>query len=174
MTEEPTARNRPPISPERAGRNNRRALLICFVFFLGVAAALGAYAWHSHQDWTARTSPPGGRTAEAVIEHVTQGRDCAGSSCSDEWELTYTVDGARHTTWVRIHLHAGETVHAFEGSDGHWHVTEDPGFGNSRVAWVVWAVFGAASLALALLCLRNWRRLPRPEQPAGPPGVQVL
>lgn len=174
MTEQPVPGKRPPISPERAARNGRRALLICFVFFLGAAAALGAYAWHSHQDWTARTSPPGGRTTEAVIEHVTQGRNCAGSNCSDEWELAYSVDGVEHTTTVRIHLHAGQTVHAFKGSNGHWYVTEDPGFGNSRVAWVLWAVFGAASLGFALFCLRGWRRIPKPGAPEAPPGVQIL
>jgi hypothetical protein len=174
MTQEPGAPKRPPISPERAARNNRVALLICTVFFAVAGVGLLAYAAHSHQDWTTRTSPPGGRTTEAVIEHVTQGRDCAGSNCSDEWELTYTVDGARHTTWVRIHLHAGETVHAFRGSNGHWYVTEDPGFGNSRFAWVIWAAFGAAALVVAAICLRARMKIPKPEEPAGPPGVQVL
>lgn len=174
MTDKPVTGKRPPISPERAARNNRVALLICTVFFTLAGAGLLAYAEHSHQDWTARTSPPGGRTTEAVVDEVTQGRSCAGSNCSDEWELTYTVDGDTHTTSVRIHIHPGDTVHAFRGSDGRWHVTEDPGFGNSRVAWVIWAVFGAGCLVMALFCLRARRKIPKPTEPAGPPGVQIL
>jgi hypothetical protein len=75
---------------------------------------------------------------------------------------------------VRIHLHAGETVHAFRGSNGHWYVTEDPGFGNSRVAWVIWAVFGAGAFVLALFCLRGRLKMRRPQEPTSPPGVQVL
>ena len=165
---------RPPVSPKQAGRNNRIALVICSLFFVLAALGIFAYAAHSHQDWIDRTTPPGGHTTEAVVDEVTAGRDCAGSNCSDEWELAYSVDGVRHTTEVRIHLHPGDRVHAFEGADGHWHVTEDPGFGNSRFAWVIWGAFGAGSLVLALLCVRAWRRTPKPEEPEGPLGLQRL
>jgi hypothetical protein len=160
----------PSVPPKAAGRNNRIALVICALFFVLCGAGLFAYAAHSHQDWTDRTSPPGGRTAEAVVEEVTAGRDCAGSNCADEWELAYSVDGVRHTTFVRIHLHTGDTVHAFEGADGHWHVTEDPGFGNSRFAWVIWAAFGAGALVLALFCVRAWAKTPKPGDPTASAG----
>jgi len=44
----------------------------------------------------------------------------------------FAVDGVRHTTPVRIHIKPGNEVHVFQGSNGHWYVTEDPGFGNFR------------------------------------------
>ena len=158
MTQERT-----PISPERAARNGRIVMSICAVFFALFAAALGAYALNSHQDYAVRTSPPGGRTTEVVVDEVKTGRHCSAngktSSCSPEYTLAYVVGGQPHTTAVRIHLHDGDEVHAFEGSDGHWYVTEDPGFGNSRVAWMFYAAGAAAFLIVALLCLRSWAKI---------------
>jgi len=157
---------RPQISPERAARNGRIVLGICAGFFGIFAAALGGYAVHSRHDFAVRTSPPGGQTTEVVVDQVATGQFCSNSakvsSCSPEYTLSYTVDGARHTTAVRIHLLPGNQVHAFEGSDGRWYVTEDPGFGNSRVAWMVWSAAAVGSLVCALLCLRSWFRKPKP------------
>ena len=155
MTEEQL----PRVSPEQAARRGRMVLGICAVFFALSAAALGAYAVNQHQDYAVRTSPPGGHTTEVAVDEVTTGRYCSSngktSNCSDEYTLEYTVDGDRHTTAIRKHLHAGDQVHAFKGSDGHWYVTEDPGFGNSKVAWILYAVGGAAFFVGALLCLRS-------------------
>lgn len=53
-------------------------------------------------------------------------------------------------------------MHAFEGSDGKWYVTEDPGFGNSRVAWMIYAGGGGLALIAAILCVRSWRKIPKP------------
>jgi len=160
------AEKQSPVSPERAARGNRIVLAICAVFFALSAAGLGAYAAHSHQDYAIRTSPPGGRTTTVVVDQVTTGRNCSTSgkspNCSPEYTLAYAVGGARHSTPVRIHLHAGDRVHAFEGSDGHWYVTEDPGFGNSQVAWMIYAAAAAAFLVGALLCLRSRAKIPKP------------
>ena len=157
---------RPPVSPERAARNGRIVLAICAGVFALFAAGLGAYAAHSHQDYAARTSPPGGRTTSVVVDEVTTGRHCSANgqstNCSPEYTLAYAVDGARHSTPVRIHLHPGDRVHAFEGSDGHWYVTEDPGFGNSRVAWMIYAAAALAFFVGALLCLRSRAKIPKP------------
>jgi hypothetical protein len=156
----------PPVSPERAARNGRIVMAICIGFFGLFAAGLGAYAVHSYRDYAVRTSPPGGQTTEVVVDEVTTGRYCAsngqGSNCSPEYTLSYAVDGTLHTTTVRIHLHTGDQVHAFEGSDGHWYVTEDPGFGNSRVAWMIWSAAAVGSFFFALLCLRSWLKIPKP------------
>jgi hypothetical protein len=161
MTEE-----KPQVSPERAARTGRMVLAICAVFFALFAAALGAYAVFQFHDYAVRTSPPGDRTTAVEIEDVTEGEHCSSSGknirCSPEYTLAYVVDGERHTTPVRKELEVGDTVHAFEGSDGRWYVTEDPGFGNSRVAWMFYAGGGAVSLVLALLCLRSRAKVPKP------------
>jgi hypothetical protein len=157
---------KPEISPERQARNNRIALNICAVFFALTAVAFGAYAYNQYEDYEVRTSPPGGRTAEVAVDEVTEGRFCSASNghsnCSPEYTLAYEVDGERHTTPIREELDVGDTVHAFEGSDGKWYVTEDPGFGNSRVAWMVFAGFGVVGLVIALLCIRARLRIPKP------------
>jgi len=162
MTEE-----KPKVSPERAARTGRMVLAICAVFFALFAAALGAYAVNQYRDYAVRTSPPGDRTTEVEIDEVTVGEHCSSSGknvhCSPEYTLTYVVDGERHTTPIRKKLQAGDQVHAFEGSDGNWYVTEDPGFGNSQVAWMFYAGGGAASLVFALFCLRSRRKLPKPS-----------
>jgi hypothetical protein len=157
---------KPKMSPERQARNNRVVLAICAVFFALFAAALGAYAVNQHADYQVRTSPPGGKTTEVVVDEVTTGRFCSAtgktSNCSPEYTLVYAVDGERHTTAIRKHLHPGDRVHAFKGSDGKWYVTEDPGFGNSRVAWMFFAGGGALALIFALLCVRSWWKIPKP------------
>ena len=157
------AKERAPLTPEQVARNNRVALAICTVFFGLAAVTLGAYAFYSHQDYAARTTPPGGRTTVVTVDDVQVGRSCTGrsGSCSPEYTLGYTVDGVRHTTPVRIDLHAGDQVHAFRGTNGHWYVTEDPGFGNSSVAWLIWAGAAVGALAFALVCARGWARYRR-------------
>jgi hypothetical protein len=163
MTEETP---KPKISPERLARNNRIVLVSCVVFFALLAIAFGAYSFNQHEDYAVRTSPPGGETTEVVVDEVTEGRFCSSSNghsnCSPEYTLAYEVDGDRHTTAIGEELHEGDTVHAFEGSNGKWYVTEDPGFGNSEIAWMIWAALGAASLIGALLCVRAWWKLPKP------------
>lgn len=157
---------RPKISPERAARNNRIVMVICTVFFAVLAVAFGAYAYHQHEDYAVRTTPPGGRTTEVVVDDVETGRHCQSSGtsshCSPEYTLEYVVDGERHTTPIRKHLRSGTRVHAFKGSDGKWYVTEDPGFGNSRVAWMFYAGGGAMALIAAILCVSSWRKIPKP------------
>jgi hypothetical protein len=168
MTEE-VAEPKPKISPEQQARNNRIALAVCAVFFALTAVAFGAYAVNQHKDFAVRTSPPGGETTEVVVDEVSEGSYCSStgksSNCSPEYTLAYSVDGDRHTTPIRKHLHAGDRVHAFKGSDGTWYVTEDPGFGNSRYAWTFFAGAGAVSLAIALLCLRSRRKIHAPDAP---------
>jgi hypothetical protein len=148
-----------PVPPERAARSNRIVLTVCAAFFALCAIGVGAYAVHSYQDYAVRTSPPGGRTTTVPVDSVAIGQFCASSgkstNCSPEYTLTYSVDGAAHSTAVRKELHVGDKVHAFEGSDGKWYVTEDPGFGNWKYAWMIWAGAAVGSLALALLCLRG-------------------
>jgi hypothetical protein len=99
------------------------------------------------------------------VDQVTTGRFCSSSgkttNCSPEYTLAYAVDDAHHTTPVRKHLHAGDRVHAFKGSDGHWYVTEDPGFGNSSVAWMFYSGGGVAFLVGAVLCLRSRAKIPK-------------
>jgi hypothetical protein len=157
---------KPKMSPGRQARANRMVLGICAVLFALFAIVLGAYGANQRADYRVRTSPPGGHTTEVVVDEVTTGRYCSSngktSNCSDEYTLAYEVDGARHTTPIRKHLHPGDTVHAFKGSDGKWYVTEDPGFGNSKVAWMIWAAFAAASLIFALFCLRGRWKIPKP------------
>lgn len=149
----------PPVTPERAARSNRIVLTVCAVFFALCAIGLGAYAVPSYQDYAVRTSPPGGRTTAVSVDRVGVGQFCTSSNkttnCSPEYSLTYVVDGTAHTTAVREEIHVGDQVHAFEGSDGKWYVTEDPGFGNWKYAWMVWSGAAVGSLALALLCLRG-------------------
>jgi len=158
--------DKPKMSPERQARANRMVLLVCAVFFALFALALGAYAANQYQDYHVRTSPPGGKTTEVTVDEVTTGRFCSSTNsrtnCSDEYTLAYQVDGARHTTAIRKHLKAGDRVHAFKGSDGKWYVTEDPGFGNSKVAWMLYGAGGAASLIAALLCVRSRLKIPKP------------
>ena len=165
MTEEPV-KPKPKMSPERQAQLNRRVAAICAVFFALLAVVFGAYSFHQHEDYAVRTSPPEGKTTEVVVDEVTEGRFCSSSNsssnCSPEYTLAYEVDGDRHTTPIRKELDAGDTVHAFEGSDGKWYVTEDPGFGNSRVAWMFYALGGLASLIFALLCVRSWWKTPTP------------
>ena len=164
MTEEqpPVA----PVTPERAARNNRIVLTVCAVFFALCAVGVGAYAVASYQDYAVRTSPPGGRTTEVEVESVAVGQFCSSggksTNCSPEYSLTYTVDGTKHTTPVREELDVGDQVHAFEGSDGKWYVTEDPGFGNWKFAWMIWSAFALASLVMALFCLRGRSRAVAP------------
>jgi hypothetical protein len=157
---------KPPVPAERAARNNRIVLVACAVFFGLCAVGVAAYAVHSYRDYAVRTSPPDGRTTEVPVEQVTTGRHCSSggksTNCSPEYSLTYTVDGEQHTTPVRIEIPAGELVHAFEGSDGRWYVTEDPGFGNSRFAWLIWGAFAGGALLLALLCVRGLMKSPKP------------
>jgi hypothetical protein len=163
MTEE-----KPRVTPEQAARQAARGRIvlgICAVFFALFAVALGAYAVNQHQDWAVRTSPPGGHTTTVPIDEVTTGQNCSTNgkttNCSPEYTLTYVVDGDRHSTAIRKHLHPGDRVHAFKGSNGHWYVTEDPGFGNSRVAWMIYAGSAVAVFVLALLCLRSRLKMPK-------------
>jgi hypothetical protein len=157
---------RPKASPEQLARRARIVLAGCVVFLFLLGAAFMAYAWDSHHDYSVRTSPPGGVTTTVVVDEVTTGRFCSAtgktSNCSPEYTLTYVVDQETHRTAMRKHLHAGVEVHAFEGSDGKWYVTEDPGFGNSSVAWVVWAAIGAAAIVIGLLCVRARMKVPKP------------
>ncbi len=151
-----------PVSPERAARSNRIVLTVCAVFFALGAIGVGAYAVHSYQDYAVRTSPPGGKTTEVSVENVAIGQYCTSSNkttnCSPEYTLTYFIDATAHKTAVRKEIHVGDQVHAFEGSDGKWYVTEDPGFGNWKYAWMVWSAAALGSLVLALFCLRGRSR----------------
>ena len=162
MTEE-NPKPKPKMSPERQAEVNRKVLVICAAFFALMAVAFGAYAYNQHEDYEVRTTPPDGKTTEAVVDQVQVGDYCSSSgkstNCSPEYTLIYQVDGDRHTTAIRKHLHTGDTVHAFQGSDGKWYVTEDPGFGNSKIAWMIWSAGALASLIAALLCVRSWRRI---------------
>lgn len=153
---------RPKPSPEQLARRGRISLVVCAVFMFVVGAGFAAFAWVDHHDYGVRTSPPGGRTTTVTVGAVTSDSHCATSSCAPEYTLTYVVDGATHQSAVRKHLHVGDEVHAFNGSDGKWYVTEDPGFGNSRWSWVIWAAIGVAASVIGLLCLRARRKLPKP------------
>jgi hypothetical protein len=165
MTEEQTPAA-PKFTPEQVARRTRIFLLVLAGLSLLFALALGGYGWNQHQDYAARTSPPGGRTTAVTVDEVTEGRFCSASNktsnCSPEYTLSYVVDGERHTTPIRKHLDAGDEVHAFQGSDGKWYVTEDAGFGNSRMAWLVWMGLGLLPLGFAVYLLRSWRKTPQP------------
>lgn len=154
---------KPPPSPEKVARNNRIVLAACSVFFVLAGLGLGAYAVNQYHDWHVRTTPPGGHTTATTVDEVDIGQNCTANgktaNCSTEYTLHFLVDGDYHTTPIRHHLHVGDTVHAFKGSDGKWYVTEDTGFGNSKYAWVIWAAFGGASIFLGLVCLRGWLRM---------------
>jgi hypothetical protein len=153
---------RPKPTPEQMARRARITWVVLAVFMFLVGGGFAAAAWHDHQDYAVRTSPPGGRTTTVPVDEVTTGRHCATSNCAPEYTLVYVVDGATHSTAVRKHLHPGDEVHAFQGSDDKWYVTEDPGFGNSRLAWVIWAAIGAGAIVIGLLCLRSRRKVPKP------------
>jgi len=158
---------RPKRSPEQIARNNRIVLAVCVVFFLLLGAGIAAYAVNSYRDYHVRTTPPGGETTVVVVDEVTEGTFCSSngksSNCSPEYTLSYVVDGEQHETKVRDHLQVGDEVHAFEGTDGRWYVTEDPGFGNSEYAWAIWAALAAATAIFGLVCLRAWRKSPKPS-----------
>jgi hypothetical protein len=154
------ARQKP--SPEQLAGRARIAWVVCAAFMFLVGAGFAAAAWHDYQDYSVRTSPPGGRTTTVVVDEVTTGGHCASSSCAPEYTLTYVVDGVSHQTSIRDHLHPGDEVHAFKGSDGKWYVTEDPGFGNSRAAWVIWAAIASAAVVVGVVCLRSRMKVPKP------------
>ena len=158
----PGSGDRPKPSPEQLARRGRVTLLVCTAFMFLLGAVFAAYAWDQHDDYGVRTSPPGGITTSVVVDEVTTGRHCATSNCSPEYTLTYVVDGETHQTSIRKLVHAGDEVHAFQGSDGKWYVTEDPGFGNSRFAWIIWAAIGAGSFVFGLLCLRSRKKIAKP------------
>ena len=153
---------RPKPSPEQLASRARIAWVVCAVFMFLVGGGFAAFAWHDFHDYSVRTSPPGGRTTTVVVDEVTTGRHCATSNCAPEYTLTYVVNGESHQTSIREQVHPGDEVHAFKGSDGNWYVTEDPGFGNSRFAWIIWAAIAAGSIVIGVMCLRSRMKVPKP------------
>jgi hypothetical protein len=156
------AEARPKPSPEDLAGRARIAWLVCAAFMFLVGGGFVVWAWSDYHDYSVRTSPPGGRTTTVVVDEVTTGRHCASSNCAPEYTLTYVVHGVSHQTSIRDHLRPGDEVHAFEGSDGKWYVTEDPGFGNSKAAWVIWAAIATGSIAVGVTCLRSRMKVPKP------------
>ena len=153
---------RPKPSPEQLAGRARIAWVVCAVFMFLVGGGFAAFAWHDFHDYSVRTSPPGGRTTTVVVDEVTTGRHCATSNCAPEYTLTYVVNGESHQTSIREQVHPGDEVHAFKGSDGKWYVREDPGFGNSRFAWIIWAAIAAGSIVIGVMCLRSRMKVPKP------------
>jgi len=154
--------------------------LVMTAIFLGLAGVLGFFAvQNANRYYEANYPPDGADTVDATVLSVETEEVCGQTSkstrrCTTEVDGLDILlpDGETVSTDAHAVFSPGDTVEAFQDSDGDWQVEDSFTKGWVARTFGFTAAGSIAFLVLTFVFVRDWRRgkdlAPPPEEPAQP------